>query len=170
MNSTNNDIIDILFSCQNPSPTEPTPQMIEQQHRIIEIQPRPCNHPKCSTCQHFNPTNFFRSTVTKQHYRIRQSFTCSSNNIIYLITCKKCRKQYVGKTTNSLKERINHHRSTIFTKQQRYISIHFNFPDHRISDLSVQIIDQSSENLDKLEKYWISTLRTIKPKGLNYTI
>ena len=35
-----------------------------------------------------------------------------SKGIIYLITCNKCGKQYIRKSKNPLKERINHHPST----------------------------------------------------------
>ena len=110
------------------------------------------------------------TTSTREKYRIRQSFSCDSQNVIYLITCKKCKKQYVGYTTKTLRERTNHHRSSIFTNQNRYISIHFNFPDHTIEHLSIQAIDKAQPiQLPQLEKFWINKLQTIKPKGLNYT-
>jgi ribosomal protein L18 len=74
-------------------------------------------------------------------------------------------------TTKSLRERINHHRSTILTKQPRYLSVHFCFPDHTINNLTVQIIDSTTpEKLAALETYWIKTLQTTKPKGLNTII
>ena len=75
--------------------------------------------------------------------------------------------------TQQLNVRINHHRSSIFNRIKTYISNHFNFPDHNISNLSVQIIDTPQEGpntfqrLQKLEAYWIHTLRTMQPLGLN---
>ena len=127
-----------------------------------------CNARKCATCQHINESTSFKSTTTKRTYRIREYFTCSSKNIIYLITCSKCKKQYVGQTRKNLRERINHHRSTIMCDKTRYLSIHFNFPDHNITNLKVQVIDTTTpDKLITLEKYWIETLQTVQPKGLN---
>ena len=113
------------------------------------------------------------SQITINHlphiYNIRHQFTCTSTNIIYLITCNKCKKQYVGHTTNQLNTRINHHRSNILNKKSIYISQHFNRPDHSISNLKVQPIDKGDtlQELLKLETFWIKTLRTRVPNGLN---
>ena len=125
-----------------------------------------CKQPKCTTCNHLSCKNNFTSTKTKTSYPIRHSFTCQSTNLIYLITCKKCNKQYVGLTTTKLNVRINHHRSNIINK-------HFNFNDHCLNYLMVQPIDaakhtqQPLPELRKLERYWIKTLGTMQPTGLN---
>ena len=171
---TPTNVVDIYATCHN-NYSQPI------QHPIINKLPpslhdannspisKKCLHRNCATCQHLNEQNFFNSTVTKMKYHIRHPFSCSSFNIIYLITCAKCRKQYVGKTTKTLRERVNHHRASIRRRQKHYIYVHFNFPDHKISDLSVQIIDTASpDKLDELEHYWISKLQTLIPKGLNF--
>ena len=134
-----------------------------------QLQVSPCNNPRCSTCTHLNCSSFFTSTVTKQRFPIRFSATCTSSNLIYLITCTKCKKQYVGLTTTQLNTRINHHRSNILRNRTIYLCIHFNFPDHSLKNLSVQVIDkaQSLRELQELEKYWIYSLKTLQPKGLN---
>ena len=128
-----------------------------------------CNHPRCYTCQHLNCSSSFTSSRIQKNYHIRHSFNCTSRNLIYLITCRKCKKQYVGLTTQQLNIRINHHRTNILNKKRIYISGHFNFADHNINDLSVQAIDtiDSFQELQKLEQYWIKTLNTIQPLGLN---
>ena len=135
---------------------------------------RPCNNPKCNTCTHLNCSTFFTSSITKQRYSIRHPATCTSSNVIYLITCTKCKKQYVGLTTKQLNVRINHHRSNIFRNKTIYICVHFTFPDHNITNLSVQVIDRiysdSLQELQRLERYWISTLKTVQPKGLNNSL
>ena len=133
-----------------------------------------CNHPRCVTCKHLNCSKYFTSTKTGTTYTIRHNFSCTSRNLIYLITCKKCRKQYVGLTTTQLNVRINHHRSNILNHKRIYLCVHFNFSDHSLEDLSVQAIDtvpdscqNSLQELEKLETYWIQTLRTLQPLGLN---
>ena len=168
---TQNLIIDIYTACHgDPTSKIPFPNLKSPKPtHIIQERPKPCLHPRCKTCQHFNSDQYFRSTITKRKYRIRHSFSCTSKNIIYLITCTKCRKQYIGKTSKTLKERINRHRATIKSKQRIYFSTHFNLPNHQLQNLSVQVIDSSSpQDLDQLEHYWINTLNTKVPYGLNF--
>ncbi len=40
-------------------------------------------------------------------------FDCCSNNVIYLMTCRICLKQYVGQTRQTLRERMNQHRHNL---------------------------------------------------------
>ncbi len=51
-------------------------------------------------------------TETGQSYRNNASpyEDCESTMVIYLITCNKCKMQYVGKTERMLKERHREHR------------------------------------------------------------
>ena len=92
---TDEQFIDICLTLQdisNPAKETPAqlPTLKTQQARIR------CNHPMCLTCKYLNCSNHFTSTKTKTTYTIRHSFSCTSTNLIYLITCKKCKKQYVG--------------------------------------------------------------------------
>lgn len=123
--------------------------------RSTDIKIRPCGNHKCTTCTHLNCNPYFTSSVTKQNYPIRFSATCSSTKIIYLVTCTRCKKQYVGLTTTQLNTRINHHRSNIFRNKTIYFCIHFNLPNHSIQNLSVQIIDRANtlQELQQLDKY-----------------
>ena len=61
---------------------------------------------KCRVvCPVLNEGNTFKSTATGKAYNIRQKTTCFSDWVIYLITCKKCKKykgQYVGKSQTVL--------------------------------------------------------------------
>ena len=46
-------------------------------------------------------------------YKIREGFhhDCSSENVMYLITCKKCEKQWVGSCITRFGTRFNNYRS-----------------------------------------------------------
>ena len=169
---TDEQLIDIILSTPPPS----------QQHReagllpklkYADVQTKPCRHPRCVTCTHLNCNRAFTGTKSRKTYYTRHNFTCTSRNVIYLITCSKCKKQYVGLTTLQLNVRINHHRSNIRNKVKTYISNHFNFEDHTLADLKVQMIDKvtTEENplqtLQHMEQYWIQTLQTLEPLGLN---
>ena len=89
-----------------------------------------CNRKTCACCINMKFCNqFFTSTVTKRIYKIinhEHILTCNSKNIIYLITCNKCKIQYVGETIQMLKMRMNKHRSDIRSKiANTHISKHF---------------------------------------------
>ena len=60
----------------------------------------------------------FTCHATKRKYKIRGTLTCNTKNIIYLITCKSCRKQYIGSATG-FKERFRIHKSDINTGKVR---------------------------------------------------
>ena len=50
-----------------------------------------------------------------------------------------------------------------------YIHKHFNLQDHNIANIKVQPIDTAEDvnDLNNLEKYWIASLSTLVPFGLN---
>ena len=56
--------------------------------------------------------------ATKRKYKIRDFLTCNTKNIIYLIACKCCGKQYIGLATG-FKERFRIHKSDINTGKIR---------------------------------------------------
>ena len=168
---TDEQFLDIIYILNDTTPTDHVQSAKLPKLRYNSTVIKPCRHPKCSTCSHhlLNTTTFTDNNKSPTTYNIRHQFTCTSTNIIYLITCNKCKKQYVGHTTNQLNTRINHHRSNILNKKSIYISQHFNRPDHSISNLKVQPIDKGDtlQELLKLETFWIKTLRTRVPNGLN---
>ena len=57
---------------------------------------------KCKKCKVSCPVllegNTFTSTNTGKKYKINKRLDCKSDHVIYLVTCAKCRGQYVGKT------------------------------------------------------------------------
>ena len=175
VNPTLEQSFDILFkishlpqkTCHKVNGLLPTLQTASSLVRI-------CGHKLCRTCSHLNCSPVFSSKITKQTFPIRHKATCTSSYLIYLITCTKCRKQYVGMTTKQLNTRIHHHRWNILQNRTSGIGLHFNFPNHNIDNLSVQVIDMVPQNspnslqkLQSLEHYWISQLKTLIPRGLN---
>ena len=47
-------------------------------------------HSGIYTCQVLEENTVFRSTQTGKRFKIRQDIDCKSDNIIYLVTCKRC--------------------------------------------------------------------------------
>ena len=43
----------------------------------------------------------FTCTATGKIYKVRGDLTCKSDNVVYLIGCKKCKQQYVGSAFES---------------------------------------------------------------------
>ena len=59
-----------------------------------------------ATCKHcavyFNvQETCFTSAVANKIYKINHQFECNKKCLVYLLTCKKCLKQYVGQTIDT---------------------------------------------------------------------
>ena len=96
--------------------------------------------------------------------------SCNTVNVIYVINCLKCNKQYVGETGRKLKDRLNNHRSDIRLKKQTAIAIHFNDILHSEKDLCITPIEiaERSDYRKYREDFWIKELKCYYPFGLNY--
>ena len=57
-----------------------------------------CHGNLSAVCLYLKKTSTFTSSVTKETYQINHKFDFNSKCLIYLLTCKQCLKQYVGKT------------------------------------------------------------------------
>ena len=97
------------------------------------------------------------------------SMKCADTSLIYCIICNKCGKLYVGLTSNSLKVHFRAHR--YFSKTKRLIPLYRHFArkshdflrDHKI----VPLEHCEPDALPVREAYWIRTLHTLIPHGLN---
>jgi hypothetical protein len=105
----------------------------------------------------------FTSTNTKKLYTIRQKVDCNSSCIVYLGTCKKCRGQYVGKSTQPVKRRHSGHKSEI---KRQYGGLCHHYGGAKgcgYEYLSLQIIEKVREGgqamLAERELYWQNQIR-----------
>ena len=57
-----------------------------------------CGNLRCLVCNNIEETNTFASTVTGESFKINHHLSCNDKCLIYLLTCKICKKQYTGKT------------------------------------------------------------------------
>ena len=90
------------------------PRTIKENNCSIEK----CNG-RCDICKKFLVLSTdFPCHATKRKYKIRGFLTCNTKNIIYLIACKCCDKQYIGSATG-FKERFRIHKSDINTGKIR---------------------------------------------------
>jgi hypothetical protein len=130
-----------------------------------------CAHIRCKTCNVLTNCSNFKSSAYNTVFPLRNNFTCTTRNIIYVITCTKCFIQYVGETNNSARERISGHRSCIKLNKPTPVGIHFNSINHSISDFSftpIELLPTDNVNIRRTrESFWQFKLGTIFPKGLN---
>jgi hypothetical protein len=136
-----------------------------------DLHVTPCFHALCKCCNFINATSTFYNTDRDTVYYIDGVFNCNSTDVIYVISCIKCNKLYVGQTGRMLKDRINNHRSDIRLKKATAVSIHFNGPHHSLNDVRVTpIYDISSlshgERL-KVEYEFMKLINTFYPVGMN---
>ena len=117
-------------------------------------------------------TNSFKSTTTQRTYFIRpESLKCSSENVVYLFTCKKCSKQYTGSTEGFWPSFNNYrcaHKNVFKRKKlkQESFNVHFAEVNHNDEvDWEVWLIDQTDnvEDFSKREYFWQHELDTFQP-------
>ena len=158
------------------------PQIITHQHQAGK---------GCKLCHTLCTKGKFVSTST---HRIHDSIIpdnipsvhCKTSNLIYLITCRKCKLQYVGETCQLLRDRIYGH-VTGFNNPGtdnhcRILTEHFSQGFCKGATFTVHIIEKLQgdgrtgdgkldPNITRLRKKketdWMLKLRTVYPFGLN---
>ena len=112
----------------NPQQTPPPPGIYK------------CNYPRCLTCPFLQEVQAkYSFSATKEERCINDNLSCKSKNIIYLIECRKCTKQYIGETKRQLHDCFGEHRRSNQNHHQLIkltpVSTHFNQPGHSINHL-----------------------------------
>ena len=139
-----------------------------------------CGSNRCKMCSHMCEGDVFTSNLTQKTYNIvspNMNMTCSTKNVIYLITCIKCGIQYVGETSQSLRCRFNNHRNRLKHFCDLHLYNHFNSDGHTDKDIIIipieEVILDGSDNITlaskrlEREEFWYRELGSIYPYGLN---
>ena len=149
-----------------------------QGHTLLNYREK-CQNKKCTICPLIQKVNRFTSHYTKRSYALKKVLLdqdCMMYNIIYLITCTKCKKQCVGETKRTLLIRTKEHLADIKHNRDTPVAKHFNTVGHFHNHLITLIIeylnlDLNIDNTTRIrrsrESFWIYQLRTLKPLGLN---
>ena len=66
-----------------------------------------CNCNWCQVCQSISETDTFTCSNDGTTYKRNHKFDCNKKCLIYLITCKKYFKQYVGQAVGTFRSRWN---------------------------------------------------------------
>ena len=137
-----------------------------------------CTKADCTYCPYLEIHGRVISHQTQRIYHAPKGVTCRSNNLIYLITCKKCLAQYVGETYRRLHNRMYEHLRDIRLHRDTPVALHFNRPGHSTLDIKFEVasfvhlpVPPNSEDGNKIrksvEKLWIHRMRTNRSPGLN---
>ena len=121
---------------------------------------------------HIKTGVMFRSSITNMEFRVKATADCRTKNVVYLIECAKCSIEYVGEMENALRISLKGHWSNInHQRLDRPVAQHFNQPHHTLKDLTIMVIKKiyrEDVNFCKQkESYWIKTIKSLLPNGLN---
>jgi len=129
-----------------------------------------CHQPRCHSCPHVIESPNFTNIDGSRPFNTRQRITCQTNYVIYIITCQKCHKKYVGQTSKNLKVRTYQHLYTIKRELSRPVAIHFNSYGHNLKHMGIQAICTAPRDDNArlaLEHSWIKLIGSYQPWGLN---
>lgn len=145
-------------------------------------QSKKCRQPNCKTCPHLMETTSITTTDNKVIH-VKDSLNCQTEGLVYAIQCSNCNIIYVGETSRTLHDRLTQHRSSINTKKDTQVAIHFNEACPDINYLKIIPLESvprqirntfmdltAKEDLLRLlrkEQYWIKKLNSFAPIGLN---
>ena len=127
---------------------------------------------KCSeVCINVNEISTCSSTDTGETFIVNQKFDCNARSLVYLLTCCKCKMQYVGQTVDQFYSRWNNYKSDsrkysrCGSYMQQHLFNHFCTSGHT---LLIKFIDKTdpSDPL-KREDYWRYMLKTMAPFRLD---
>ena len=112
--------------------------------------------------------------MTGDTFKINHSLNCDDKCLIYLVICKQCNKQYTGETTDLFRNGWNNYKDyarTFDRKEscmQEHLYKHFETEGHKgfLNEASVTFIDKT-DGKDPKKRYWMRTLKTMEPYGLN---
>ena len=107
----------------------------------------------------------------KFNYRLTFKFDCQTQNVVYVITCSKCKEQYVGQTERTLSMRFSEKRGYVNTKKlDKATGHHFNQAAHSLSDMRVSVLEKVHSKdphmRETRESIYINKLNTFH-KGMN---
>ena len=72
-----------------------------------------CGRRRCCHCKNIIKTGVFTSNCTQESFQMCYLTSCTSQNVICLIECKRCNMQYIGQTNQKVSKRMNSHRFDI---------------------------------------------------------
>ena len=146
-----------------------------QTEKARKLRRNKCVTPNCKWCQELKVTTSIKCTTTGRTYRGPENINCRVNNVVYILTCNQCEKQYIGETGRPFIERWKEHLYDIKVKRPYPVARHFNEnDDHKKATFHAKIlslINGTAERATQRRKYkesrWIRTFKSFQPEGIN---
>ena len=157
---------DVLVKAKVPPPPKQRPTRVKPgMHK--------CNSWKCSICPFVKPQKEIKATHSDCKVSINKHFNCNTENIVYIIECKKqgCKQQYIGQTMHSLRSRFLDHLGYVRREEiSKSTGEHFRSKGHSMADMTISVLEQVKEKntyyRECRESNWIQSFN-LKFKGLN---
>lgn len=121
----------------------------QQTHASVGFSP--CGDKRCNTCTLGTFGTSIPITSTGSTYTIKHHLTCKSSNVVYCVTCKKCRDQYIGETDQELHARQRGHLSDIRTNKQGIPYVE-HFRVCGIENYTITCVEQVRQNSSDIRK------------------
>ena len=114
--------------------------------------------------------------------RLKGRFDCTAAGVVYVITCQRCHKLYIGETGRRLLDCFGEHFHSLqgFKQNPRYqgggfpVAEHFNLPDHKqVHDMRVSVVRQvkgGAPTRQREERRLIFKLGTLAPGGFQISL
>ena len=104
-------------------------------------------------CPYVIPGREVKSTVNDEKVKIKHASDFQTKNLVYCVTCDKCKKQYIGETERSLNARFKEHLGYVRNKKSKEpTGFHFNFPGHDVSMMKITVLEKIWKNSTPLRK------------------
>ena len=81
-----------------------------------------CGKTRCTICHILIEGKTFHFKNCNTPFEVKRNLDCDSQNILYVMQCSECLSEYIG-CTNSLRKRINLHRSNINSTANRNLPV-----------------------------------------------
>ena len=93
-----------------------------------------CNRSKCGLCIHLLECNSVEFNCGKRCF-VHQSMTCEVKNVVYVMKCRGCGKEYISETGNYLRRRVTVHNQQIRDPKTRmlFVSEHLSIFAHQMN-------------------------------------
>ena len=82
-----------------------------------------CGTKRCGTCPYLKQGKEITFSTTNETFRIKHSMSCTSTNLIYVITCAGCGHNYIGETGDVLRNRVTVHKQQIRDPHTRMLGV-----------------------------------------------
>ena len=88
----------------------------------------------CMTCPYVQTGKTVVANSSNYKHDIENQVDCQTANVIYCLSCNKCKEQYIGETEKTLSVRFRQHRGYVRNREiDKSTGEHFNKPGHTMA-------------------------------------